>query len=116
VSDRLGVYDAETRMGINAVWRAESGEDMGRVLDPQMLLSSITSDPAGLSRTLCLRFLDPYGNAVFNQEQLPILAEELEGLAAVTRDKAVREHLAAVAALARKAIGEIHTYLWFIGD
>jgi hypothetical protein len=35
-------------MGINAVWRAEGGEDLGRVLDPQMNLSAVANDRAGL--------------------------------------------------------------------
>lgn len=65
------------------------------------------SDLAG---TICARFLDAYGDAVFNQAQIPILAQELEGLSAASRDKPVREHLAAVSELARKAVGHVHTY------
>jgi hypothetical protein len=69
-------------MGIEAVWRTESGEELGRVSDPHMILSKFATAECDRSRTLCLRFLDPYGDACFNQRQIPLLAEELESAAA----------------------------------
>lgn len=103
-------------MGINAVWRSETGEELGRVLDHLGHLSLIASRPADLAGTVCMRFLDPYGDTIFNQEQIAVVADEIDELASRTREKEGRAHLVAVAALARKALGHVHTYLWFIGD
>lgn len=102
-------------MGIESVWKDETGRELDRVGDPQMLLSSLANGSIDLSGTVCLRFLDAYGDACFNQVQIPVLAEELEAAAARTNDHDLKSHLLAVAGLARRA-REIHTYLWFIGD
>jgi hypothetical protein len=101
-------------MGIEAVWRTEAGAELDRVSDPQSRLSHyVTRD--GHAQTRCLRFLDPYGDACFNQLQIPVLAEELEAAAAQVEDPETREHLLAVAQLAQRA-RQAHTYLWFVGD
>jgi hypothetical protein len=101
-------------MGIEAVWRTEAGAELDRVSDPRSVFSRYTSsnDRQG---TACLRFLDPYGDACFNQLQIPVLAEEIEAAARQTSDPDLREQLLAVARLAKRA-RDVHTYLWFIGD
>jgi hypothetical protein len=102
-------------MGIEAVWKDESGHELARVGDPRMLLSRVANGALDLSGTVCLKFLDAYGNACFNQFQIPVLTDELEAAAANAEDHAVKEHLLEVAKLARDA-RKTHTYLWFIGD
>jgi hypothetical protein len=96
----------------NVAWKTEDGEVLGEADYPHVLLS----DRFDLSRTVCLRFLDPYGDTMFNQVQLPVLAEELELVASKAKDKDVRAHLLEVAGLARRAMKQVHTYLWFSGD
>jgi hypothetical protein len=103
-------------MALEAVWKSETGEELGTVDDVGGFLSAVALKRVGFAGTTCVRFLDPHGDTVFNRLQLPVLAQELDVLAAATKDRAVRDHLSAVAELARRAAGEIHTYLWFIGD
>lgn len=102
-------------MGIEAVWRDENRNELGRVGDPHMVLSRVAEGSLDLDGTVCLQFLDAYGDACFNQFQIPILAGELAAAAERCPDMETREHLFAVADLAKRAQG-IHTYLWFIGD
>lgn len=62
--------------------------------------------------TVCLRFIDPAGDATFNQLQIPVLVEELEAWANSDPAAAIRH----VMNFARGALGHVHTYLKFIGD
>ncbi len=101
-------------MGIDAVWKTESGEELGRVDDPKMVLAHLAS-AVDLRGTACLRFLDPYGDAMFNQSQLPTLVEELDAAVTRVRDPELKAQLRAVRALASRA-RDVHTYLWFLGD
>ena len=103
-------------MGINAVWRAEDGSELGAVLDPQMLLSRFATRRAqSVTGSVCLAFLDPIGNTCFNQRQIPILAQELRIARATVSDSALAKHLDQVTDLVDRAI-KVHTYLWFEGD
>jgi hypothetical protein len=101
-------------MGINVVWKTESGDEVGRVDDPGMILSHL-GEALDAGSTTCLRFIDPYGDAIFNQAQLPTLIRELEWAASTVHEPQLRSHLSAVCALAKRAHG-VHTYLWFVGD
>ena len=104
------------RVGINAIWRNEQGDVLGEVLDPAMLLSRFVGrriSPVADSK--CLGFLDAYGDACFNQLQLPDLVHELRLAKDGINDPATVEHLSRVLGLAERAVG-VHTYLWFEGD
>ena len=101
-------------MGVDLYWRDERGTDLGQVLDPQMLFSSYVQSSVW-SETSCLRFIDPYGNTVFNPSQIPVLVRELEsGVAAA--DSGIQQQISKVLHLLKKAKGQTHTYAWFIGD
>ncbi|MFF4693924.1 hypothetical protein [Streptomyces sp. NPDC001307] len=56
--------------------------------------------------------LDPYGDAIFNGRQVPMLMEELERLPDERRAEWVEE----VHALCVTVLKAPHRYLWFIGD
>jgi hypothetical protein len=102
-------------MGIEAIWKSESGEELAAVYDPHMLLSEFASDSALLSHTTCLRFLDPCGDACFNHMQVPVLRTELASFVRAMPEGALRTHLQAVLSLCHRAV-RAHTYLWFVGD
>jgi len=55
----------------------EEGAALGEVPDPDDLTERIVA-LAGHSGTVCLRFVHPEGNTVFNQFQIPTLIRELE--------------------------------------
>jgi len=65
--------------------------------------------------TKCLLFIDPYGDTTFNRYQAEVLAEEIDtaaaNMAAVDAERARR-----LAAFVRRAAGQVHTYVKFIGD
>ena len=103
-------------MGIEVIWKDERGVSLGEVSDPRMLLSRFATRRASeVSGSLCLRFLDPVGDACFNQLQIPVLAQELRIARDGVTDPELADHLGKVLALAERAT-EVHTYLWFIGD
>ncbi|WP_370105678.1 hypothetical protein [Streptacidiphilus sp. BW17] len=56
--------------------------------------------------------LDPYGDAVFNQRQIPVLLRELDQLPDQCQGQWVDE----VRALGRAVLQKPHRFLWFIGD
>jgi len=102
-------------MGINIRLETENGEPIAEVVDPygrtKALLPSY-SDPD----SCCLRFVDRYGDAVFNQLQLPLLVSEVRRQHEKIQDRAIREHVEAILELLESAEGNVHTYVRFIGD
>ncbi len=102
-------------MGIDVRHETERGEVTACISDPRMLLPRLLAN-ANLKCSICVRFIDPYGDAVFNQAQLPALAQELRGMLKVAADGEAREHLEAVIQLVEAAKGRVHTYVRFVGD
>lgn len=102
-------------MGIEVIWKSENGTVLAEVADPQMLLSRFATSRRHVAQTVCLQFLDPIGDACFNQQQIPILARELAQAVQTVGDPKLRKHLESVLALAERA-NSVHTYLWFMGD
>jgi hypothetical protein len=104
----------EATVGVNASVRSEFGDPLAECFDPQGLFSRflLTFDT---SRTICLRFIDPYGNTVFNRAQAEVLARELSEI----RNQ-LDEHTAglfdSLVTLATRVASGLHLYLWFEGD
>lgn len=102
-------------MGIDVEVQGEFGDRFGFIGDPRNLLWELL--PRMDDRTFaCLRFVDPYGNTVFNRAQAEEVEMELERLAEDLSPGESLDLLIAVAELARKVQSEPHLYLWFIGD
>ena len=59
-------------MGIDLNWERDDGELIEQVCDQQNVLAR-RSDDLAKQPLVCLAFLDPYGDTVFNQNQLPVL-------------------------------------------
>ena len=71
-----------------------------------------------LKNTVCLRFIDPYGDTTFNQWQIPVLLSELEFLLKTDycqSHERLREFEGLVSFIER-ARGQVHTYIKFYGD
>uniref|UniRef100_A0A832H3Q0 Uncharacterized protein n=1 Tax=Oscillatoriales cyanobacterium SpSt-402 TaxID=2282168 RepID=A0A832H3Q0_9CYAN len=66
-------------MGINIRWENEFGKVLEEVPDPRNCLA-LALALSSLDETVCLRFIDPYGDTVFNQQQIPVLIQELQWL------------------------------------
>ncbi len=64
----------------------------------------------------CLRFIDPYGDAVFNQAQIPVLLEELRALQRKRAGDELASVLSELCAFVERAVDQPHTYVRFVGD
>jgi len=99
-------------MGIDVRLETENAEPIGEpIYDSSGRLAAALAEAKG-----CLvGFVDPYGNTVFNQLQLPTVLKELE---AVLKNgtPSSRDHLAAVLTLLRTGLEQPHVYARFIGD
>lgn len=67
-------------MGIDARIETERGTCVAELGDPHNRVNWLLS-LAILDSTLCLRFIDPYGDTVFNDLQIPVLQSECSALA-----------------------------------
>lgn len=63
----------------------------------------------------CLSAIDPIGNTVFNQIQIPALAAELANIIP-SGNRQIPAAIGALREFVESAIGKTHTYLKFIGD
>lgn len=63
----------------------------------------------------CLRFVDPYGDTVFNQLQLAALASELSELRTSAPEVDLRSHIDRLLVFLAGS-EDVHVYVRFIGD
>ena len=104
-------------MGIDTAWVNEQHEPRQEVFDAKQELSRLANSRwPGLSSSVCLRFIDAYGDCTFNQFQIPELLRELRDEVLECKDKETRMHLEKVVRLVERAVGATHTYIKFIGD
>ena len=100
-------------MGINMRWEDERGEVMAELLDPDSFLARwLSKSPAD---SVCLRFIDRYGDTVFNQLQIPFLISELESALPECKDEN-QQRAEAIIDFVRQATSNVHTYIKFYGD
>jgi hypothetical protein len=101
-------------MGIEVQLRREGGEVIEAVGDPQMVLSHAAQ--GAFSGTHLLRYLVPWGDAVFNQAQASDLANDIRLVKNGNAGTPLFQLLSEIEPLVEKLSGETHLYLWFIGD
>jgi len=99
--------------------RTERGEAVHGLDDPH----GGTFDAAGdFDRLLAdasglLRYVDPYGNTVFNTIQAADLVGEVEQIMTRSDLKPIeRRGLARLKVMAERCRDGVHLYIWFIGD
>jgi len=104
-------------MGIDVAWVDERYKPKQEVFDPRQLLTHLViSRWSKLSNSVCLRFVVPWGDAVFNEAQIPELLSELRHEVIECGDSEVRAHLEKIIHLVERSINKTHTYIKFIGD
>ena len=90
---------------------------MQQVFDPGgCLIKLALSTWPERSDSVCLRFIDPWGDTVFNHAQIPELLTELIADVPRQHEREIKAHLEKVVRLVKRAVGETHTYIKFIGD
>ena len=70
----------------------------------------------GFSETRLLRYLMPYGDAVFNQAQAPDLLDDLRHIVNSARGTVLSDLAVSIEPLAERLASDVHVYLWFIGN
>lgn len=103
-------------MGIDLQMVNERGEVLERIYDPHHTVMKILSAAPDFDESICLRFIDRYGDTVFNQSQIAILREELLSVPDSSLESRARAHKQEMLELAKKAEAKVHTYLKFYGD
>ena len=101
-------------MGIEVQLRAENGEIIDKVGDPKMALSRAA--PKRFSETHLLKYLVPWGDAIFNQAQAADLADDIRIVKSANPDTPLFDVLREIEPLVEKLSREAHVYLWFVGD
>jgi len=110
----LGRYKGDpVAVGHAVLWQDENGIELGSFQEPGYDTRLI--QPRWTEGTACLRFVDPYGDTVFNQLQIPVLIEELDAVAARASDADLEASVRKLIEFLR-GCDEIHTYLKVIGD
>jgi len=64
----------------------------------------------------CLRYVDRWGNTVFNNLQMTDLIDDLERLQSAADADSEKELLSQIIELARRCQSEVHMYIRFEGD
>lgn len=104
-------------MGVDVALVSGNHEPIQEVFDNHAVVSKLAMSAwPKLQSSVCLRFVDPCGDAVFNQAQISHLLAELRQEEGRQTDARFREHLQKIIRLVEPAVGRAHTYIKFIGD
>jgi hypothetical protein len=102
-------------MGIDVRLEDEDGNETSVVFDPTFLVEKLLP-PFEDESSYCLRFIDPYGDTVFNSLQMPIFIKELEQAIEETSENDVKSIGQKILKLATECQKDDHQYLKFYGD
>ena len=103
-------------MGIEVVLQNEKSDSISETVhDAQAVIVICLSDFAD-SAYSCVRFIDPYGDAVFNRLQAIVMIEEWDRLRHSFQERNAETVWSDVRKLIVRCSEEPHTYLKFIGD
>jgi hypothetical protein len=101
-------------MGIDVQLRSESGEVLAEVHDRSDSLARATRQ--ALVGTRLLKYLVPWGNAIFNQAQALDLEQDIASVKAAKPPPPLLALLIELEPLVERLQSSPHVYLWFIGD
>ena len=102
-------------MAVDCTLVDERGGELARVAGRSGVLNTLIP-PRDDARFQCWRFIDEYGDTVFNRAQMPQFLAELDRIRAATTAQAAHTVLDDVEALAMRCRDEVHLYLKFVGD
>ena len=103
-------------MSIDTFWEDENGNKIEVVYSTPDSEFAAMIPQANVDRFPCLRYIDPYGDATFNQLQLPQLLADLKQALLETDSTGTRAHIESLIDLVQRANGAVHTYIKFYGD
>ena len=85
------------------------------VSDPRVL-DSLLAQVEGVTEFPCLRFIDPYGDTIFNRIQAQQLLIELDALRLRVTQLSQQSALREISEFARRCSDQPHLYIRFQGD
>ena len=97
-------------MAIDVEWQDERGKQIARYNGPPVDGRLPECAP---SSSVCLRFINPYGDTTFNEAQVAVLEQEL---AAIDAPDEIAGQARSLLAFVREVQDRMHRYLKFIGD
>jgi len=102
-------------MGIDVQLRDEQGNVLEEVSDENFVLSRAVTRGVFTGSNL-LRYLVPWGDAIFNQAQAGDLYSDTTAFFSKVENEKVSEHIRKLQPLIERLANETRSYLWFIGD
>jgi hypothetical protein len=104
------LWNESRLMGWEHPWREDTFAGAEDFMFP-LVRASQAGEPLEL-----IKYIDPYGETVFNRVQMPTVIAEFERLSKYVERPFEKRGLEAVLRLARICETEVHHYLVFIGD
>lgn len=102
-------------MGINCRLEGESGDVEKEIIDPKEdFFSGLVQDLHG--STQFFRYIDPYGNTIFNGSQAKDFLWELTKVMGSVKDEELLKFLKELKSMAEICSAHPHYYLKFTGD
>jgi len=101
-------------MPIKVILQAMDGKREDEVVDPEYSLANIW--PVDDRSYPLLQYVDPYGNTMFNRQQMPEVRKELNNLLERASTDKQRDILLRILALVAKCEDRPHMLLRFRGD
>jgi hypothetical protein len=101
-------------MSIYITIESEFGEKIDGIVDELNLLhmkTEVEDSPYEI-----IKYIDPYGNTVFNRYQIEPLLSDIEKLSEENKSTEALEFLTNLKDFAMRCLNEVHTYLKFYGD
>lgn len=103
-------------LGIAVVIQDERGNNISEMItDTEGVIGRSLPDIGDASYS-CVRFIDPYGDAIFNPHQARIMIGEWERLKPVFIERSSEALWGDIRKLIVRCSEEPHTYLRFVGD
>jgi hypothetical protein len=102
-------------MGIDIQLRSESGDVLAEIDDADMTLSRAALR-ATFASTRLLKYIVPWGDAVFNQAQASDLSADVRDVLRSNVHAPLANKLENLQPLVDRLSRETHVYLWFVGD
>ena len=102
-------------MGLEVVVEDERGRRLASVEDPTKILRRFLPPPDDCSFA-CLRYVDLYGDTMFNRLQMPDVVKELRRVLEEAPVEGEKELLDRIIGLAVQCQSAPHLYLRFYGD
>lgn len=103
-------------MGIEVVLQDERCSHISDIINDSHGVIAFSLPQMSDSSYTCLRFIDPYGDTIFNPLQAAVMVEEWDRLKAAFAEKNAESLWADIRKLIVRCSEEPHVYLRFIGD